>query len=101
MIYLLETTAFNNYIIPIIGVAVFIIVFLIKKFFFKKKENATSNLEKETLSFLEEIIVKTILDANEVYVNTLKDKDGFTKEAQEEALTAIYNEVIKDIPDDC
>ena len=55
-----------------------------------KTENTTL---KKYIDMLDKTISTTVIAVNQTYVDALKDKDAFTKEAQEEAFNKVFTTV--------
>lgn len=57
------------------------------------KSNTKDQMVQKYISMLNETIVAAVIAANQTYVDALKEKDAFTKAAQEEAFRRVYNTV--------
>lgn len=91
---------FEVCIIPLLGIlAGFLIDWLKSK---SKEIKATINNEKvlEYFNILEDTIITCVQATNQTYVEELKDKQAFDKEAQAAALQATYDSVIKILSDE-
>lgn len=64
----------------------------------KKSDQIKQESNNATISKYADMITQTITDCviavNQTYVSTLKSKDAFTKEAQEEAFEMCYNNIV-------
>ena len=91
---------FELCIIPLLGIITFYIVQFIKT----KTEELNSNNSNELLSKYIEMLSNTICECviatNQTYVDSLKNKDAFSKEAQKEAFELTYNAVLDILSDD-
>mgnify|MGYP001451723113 FL=1 len=58
------------------------------------KENTENEEFKKAISILENIVSNTVVAANQTYVDELKEKGGFTKEAQEEIFNNVKERVL-------
>lgn len=58
------------------------------------KENTENEEFKKAITILENIVSNTVVAANQTYVDELKEKGGFTKEAQEEIFNGVKERVL-------
>lgn len=87
-------------IIPLLGILTAYAV----KYINIKSEELTNKAENETadkyIKMLTETITDCVIATNQTYVEALKKKDAFTKEAQEEAFKKTYEAVMLVLTDD-
>ena len=57
-------------------------------------------LYQKYMDMLTETIINCVIATNQTYVDALKDKHAFTKEAQEEAFNMTYNSVLAILSDE-
>lgn len=81
-------------IIPLLGVLTAYLV----KFINKKSESLSkgtdNELYKKYIALLDDTITKCVIATNQTYVDSLKNQNAFTKEAQEEAFKRSYDAVM-------
>ena len=81
-------------IIPLLTVLTTYIV----KFINKKSESLSketdNELYKKYIALLDDTITKCVIATNQTYVDSLKNQNAFTKEAQEEAFKRSYDAVM-------
>lgn len=99
MIELLQQI-FEVCIVPLLGVLTAYAITLVKK----KTEEVNTKISDETLKKYTDMLSQTIQDCviatNQTYVNSLKEKNAFTKEAQIEAFNQTYRKVMSIITDE-
>lgn len=87
-------------IIPLLGILTAYVV----KYINIKSEELTNKAKNETadkyIKMLTETITDCVIATNQTYVEALKKKDAFTKEAQEEAFKKTYEAVMLVLTDD-
>ena len=91
---------FEVCIIPLLGILTAYIVQYIKA---KSDElqTATDNaMADKYIALLADTITKCVIATNQTYVDSLKNKDAFNKEAQKEAFELTYNAVLDILSDD-
>lgn len=82
-------------IIPIIlGIITTFLIKFINQKIEESKANTSSETTKKYLDLLNATITDCIKATNQTYVESLKDKDMFTKEAQKEAFNKTYDSVM-------
>lgn len=85
---------FQVCIIPLLGIlTTYLVKFIGSKIDAMKKEN-DNELYRKYMQLLDETIEKCVIATNQTYVDSLKDKNAFTKEAQEEAFKKTYEAVM-------
>jgi hypothetical protein len=91
---------FEICIIPLLGILTAYVV----KYINIKSEELTNKAKNETadkyIKMLTETITDCVIATNQTYVEALKKKDAFTKEAQEEAFKKTYEAVMLVLTDD-
>lgn len=91
---------FEICIIPLLGILTAYVV----KYINIKSEELTNKAKNETadkyIKMLTETITDCVIATNQTYVESLKKKDAFTKEAQEEAFKKTYEAVMLVLTDD-
>ena len=91
---------FNLVIVPLLGIGTIYLIGLIRT---KKRailEEVDSEVATKYINFLEQTIVDCVIATNQTYVNTLKEKNAFTKEAQKEAFKKTYEAVMAILTED-
>ncbi len=85
---------FQVCIIPLLGVLTAYLVSFIKNKSKALQEETNNELYKKYIALLDETIVKCVIATNQTYVEALKNKNAFDKEAQKEAFKRTYDNVI-------
>ena len=81
-------------IIPLLTVLTGYIIKLINQKSNKTQKETDNELYKKYIALLDDTISKCVIATNQTYVDALKDKNAFTKEAQEEAFKMCYQSVM-------
>lgn len=91
---------FEVCIIPLLGVlTTFIIVFIRKKT--SELQDLTDNeTYRKYMELLRDTVIDCVIATNQTYVEALKNKNAFDKQAQEEAFKLSYNAVMEILSDD-
>ena len=91
---------FEVCIIPLLGIlTTYLIMFIKKKS--KELEDTTDNeLYKKYIEMLQDTIVRCVIATNQTYVEALKNKNAFDKEAQAEAFRMTYESVMAILTDE-
>ena len=85
---------FQVCIIPLLGVlTTYLISFIKSKKAILEKQN-DNELYRKYINMLDETITKCVIATNQTYVDSLKNQNAFTKEAQEEAFKKTYEAVM-------
>ena len=87
-------------IIPLLGVLTAFAVAYIKAKMNELSAAADNATEQKYLKMISETITKCVIATNQTYVDSLKNKDAFNKEAQKEAFELTYNAVLGILSDD-
>ena len=91
---------FEVCIIPLIGVLTAFVVAYITAKMNELSASAGNATEQKYLKMISETITKCVIATNQTYVDSLKNKDAFSKEAQKEAFELTYNAVLDILSDD-
>ena len=91
---------FEVCIIPLLGVLTAFAVAYIKAKMNELSAAAGNATEQKYLKMISETITKCVIATNQTYVDSLKNKDAFSKEAQKEAFELTYNAVLDILNDD-
>ena len=91
---------FEVCIIPLLGVLTAFVVAYIKAKMNELSAAAGNATEQKYLKMISETITKCVIATNQTYVDSLKNKDAFSKEAQKEAFELTYNAVLDILSDD-
>ena len=91
---------FQLCIIPLLGILTKYVVSFISKKMEEASHNIDNSLATKYINLLTDTINDCIIATNQTYVNTLKDQNAFTEEAQKEALEMTKNEVLKILTED-
>lgn len=91
---------FNLCIVPLLG----IITNYLVKYFQKKTSEIESKANNELVTkyiyLLDDMIHDCVIATNQTYVNALKNKNAFDKEAQKEAFNQTYDKVMEILSDE-
>ncbi len=85
---------FQVCIIPLLGVLTTYVVMLIKKKTEQLQKQSDNEIYKKYIALLDDTITKCVIATNQTYVDSLKNQNAFTKEAQEEAFRKTYEAVM-------
>lgn len=91
---------FEVCIIPLLGVLTTYLVLFIKQKSKELQETTDNELYKKYIELLQDTIVRCVIATNQTYVEALKDKNAFDKEAQEHAFKMTYDAVMAILTDD-
>ena len=91
---------FEVCIIPLLEVLTAFAVAYIKAKMNELSAAAGNATEQKYLKMISETITKCVIATNQTYVDSLKNKDAFSKEAQREAFELTYNAVLDILSDD-
>ena len=84
---------FKVCIIPLLGVLTTYLVLFIRRKSEQLKQETDNELYEKYMDMLTETIVNCVIATNQTYVDALKDKHAFDKEAQIEAFNMTYQAV--------
>lgn len=91
---------FQVCIIPLLGILTVYIVKFINAKSEELKATANNELYQKYITLLTDTITSCVIATNQTYVDALKDKNAFDKEAQKEAFNRTYNAVLAILTDD-
>ena len=91
---------FQVCIIPLLGVLTSYIVMYVRKKTDELKQTTDNEMYHKYLEMLKETVVDCVLATNQTYVEALKKKNAFDKEAQKEAFALTYNAVVSILAED-
>ena len=91
---------FEVCIIPLLGILTSYAIVFIKNKSNELKEVTDNDLYKKYIDLLQDTIVRCVIATNQTYVENLKNKNAFDKEAQEEAFKMTYDAVMVILTDD-
>lgn len=93
-------TIFQVVIIPLLTVLVGYAVKWINAKAEEIKASTDNTYAQKYIDMLRETIVTNVIAVNQTYVEALKDKDAFTKEAQLEAFRRVYEAVLASLTEE-
>lgn len=91
---------FEVCIIPLLGILTSYAIVFIKNKSNELKEVTDNELYRKYIDLLQDTIVRCVIATNQTYVENLKNKNAFDKEAQEEAFKMTYDAVMVILTDD-
>lgn len=91
---------FEVCLIPLLGVLTAFIVTYIKKKTAQLEETTDNELYKKYIEMLRDTVVDCVVATNQTYVEALKNKDAFDKQAQKEAFQMSYDAIMAILADD-
>lgn len=91
---------FDVCIIPLLGILTSYAIVFIKNKSNELKEVTDNELYRKYIDLLQDTIVRCVIATNQTYVENLKNKNAFDKEAQEEAFKMTYDAVMVILTDD-
>lgn len=91
---------FEVCIIPLLGILTTYFIVFIKNKSNELKEVTDNELYRKYIDLLQDTIVRCVIATNQTYVENLKNKNAFDKEAQEEAFKMTYEAVMVILTDD-
>lgn len=91
---------FELVIIPLLGVLTTYAVKLVNSKIAEIKTNTKNELETKYLIMLDQTISDCVIATTQTYVDSLKNKGEFTKEAQQEAFNKTYKAIITILNED-
>ena len=91
---------FEVCVIPLLGILTTYLVLFIKQKSKELQETTDNELYKKYIELLQDTIVRCVIATNQTYVEALKDKNAFDKEAQEHAFKMTYDAVMAILTDD-
>ena len=94
------TQIFQVCIVPLLGILTTFLVQLIKTKQAELVSKTDSEINKKYMDMLTDTITKCVIATNQTYVDTLKDQNAFTKEAQEKAFIKTLSAVLTILSED-
>ena len=91
---------FKLCIVPILGALATFIAFWIKAKTKELQSKTDDEKLQSCLSILEITVTNAVIATNQTYVESLKDKNAFSVEAQQEAFSKTYDAVINSLTED-
>lgn len=91
---------FEVCIIPLLGVLTTFVIMFVRKKTNELQEATDNELYKKYMELLRDTVIDCVIATNQTYVEALKNKNAFDKQAQEEAFKLSYNAVMKILSDD-
>lgn len=91
---------FEVCIIPLLGILTTYLVMFIRKKSKELEETTDNELYKKYIELLQDTIVRCVIATNQTYVEALKNKNAFDKEAQKVAFNMTYESVMAILSDD-
>lgn len=91
---------FEVCIIPLLGVLTTFIIVFIRKKTSELQELTDNELYRKYMEMLRDTVIDCVIATNQTYVEALKNKNAFDKQAQEEAFKLSYNAVMEILSDD-
>ena len=91
---------FEVCIIPLLGILTTYFIVFIKNKSNELKEVTDNELYRKYIDLLQDTIVRCVIATNQTYVENLKNKNAFDKEAQTEAFKMTYDAVMVILTDD-
>lgn len=88
---------FEICIIPLLGALTVYLVGWIKAKSKKLQQETDNDLYKKYIGMFEKSLTDAVIATNQTYVNTLKEKGEFGKDAQKEAFKRTYDAVLKSL----
>lgn len=96
----LANDIFRLCIVPLLAVLTTYLVNYIKAKSDELVKDSDNELERKYMAMLADTITDCVLATNQTYVETLKNQNAFTKEAQEEAFRQTFDAVMAVLNDD-
>ena len=91
---------FEVCIIPLLGVLTTFVIMFVRKKTNELQEATDNELYKKYMELLRDTVIDCVIATNQTYVEALKNKNAFDKQAQEEAFKLSYNAVMEILSDD-
>ena len=91
---------FEVCIIPLLGILTTYLIGFIKTKLQEVKETTENEIYKKYIDLLQDTIIRCVIATNQTYVENLKNKNAFDKEAQEIAFKMTYESVMAILTDD-
>lgn len=91
---------FEVCIIPLLGVLTTYLIIFINKKSEQAKEAIDNELYNKYIDMLQDTVIRCVIATNQTYVEALKNKNAFDKEAQKQAFQMTYDSVMAILTDD-
>jgi hypothetical protein len=91
---------FEVCIIPLLGILTTYLVMFIRQKSKELQETTDNEIYKKYIELLQDTIVRCVIATNQTYVEALKNKNAFDKDAQEKAFRMTYDAVMAILTDD-
>ena len=91
---------FEVCLFPLLGVLTTFLILFINKKSQELKAQTDNELYHKYIDMLEETVVNCVIATNQTYVDSLKKQGKFDLEAQKEAFSRTYNQVMLILADD-
>ena len=91
---------FEVCIIPLLGILTTYLVMFIRQKSKELQETTDNEIYKKYIELLQDTIVRCVIATNQTYVEALKNKNAFDKDAQEKAFKMTYDAVMAILTDD-
>ena len=91
---------FEVCLFPLLGVLTTFLILFINKKSQELKATTDNELYHKYIDMLEETVVNCVIATNQTYVDSLKKQGKFDLEAQKEAFSRTYNQVMLILADD-
>ena len=95
------TPIFEICILPLLGILTKMLIDFLKTKSQEVKDKAANETATKYIDMLTNTITSCVMATNQTYVETLKAKGEFTKEAQKEAFTKTYENVMGILSTEC
>ena len=95
------TPIFEICILPLLGILTKMLIDFLKTKSQEAKEKAANETAAKYIDMLTNTITSCVMATNQTYVETLKAKGEFTKDAQKEAFLKTYKNVMDILSIDC
>ena len=91
---------FKTVLIPLLGIGVSYLIYLIKTKVDQLKQNTDSEVQRRYLDLLEKYVIDAVVATNQTYVNALKEAGTFDLDAQKEAFRRTKDAVLELLTED-
>ena len=91
---------FKTVLIPLLGIGVSYLIYLIKTKVDQLKQNTDSEIQRRYLDLLEKYVIDAVVTTNQTYVNALKEAGTFDLDAQKEAFKRTKDAVLELLTED-
>lgn len=91
---------FEVCIIPLLGVLTTFIIMFVRKKTNELQEATDNELYKKYMELLRDTVIDCVIATNQTYVEALKNKNAFDKDAQQQAFKQSYDAVMEILTED-